>query len=239
MTGSSIIICVNASQGDPAKSLSDGGPDSARTGSRERQRRRTRTAVVVAAARMVQQGHEPTVAEAAEAAEVSRATAYRYFPTQDDLMSEAILELTLDGTGILGVSGLVDDIRRLVESVGDDVERIGAVVRRGAEWSYDNQRWLRRNLRSSLAGSAAEEGGYRRPGHRREWIELATAAVEHRMSAAGLAQLNAGLLALIGVEAIIALVDVGGYDRQTVLDTLQWAARALTETALKDAGGAR
>ena len=220
-------------------SLADGGSGSSRTGGRERQRRRTRTAVVVAAARMVQQGHEPTVSEAAEAAEVSRATAYRYFPTQDDLISEAILELTLDSTGTLGVGGLVDDMRGLVESIGDEVERVGAVVRRGAEWSHDNQRWLRRNLRSSLAGPVSKEPGYRRPGHRREWIELATATLSNRVSAADLAQLNAALSALIGVEAIIALVDVGGYDRQTVLDTLEWAARGLTETALRDSKSTR
>ncbi|MDQ6728470.1 MAG: TetR family transcriptional regulator [Actinomycetota bacterium] len=175
------------------------------------------------------------MAEAAEAAEVSRATAYRYFPTQDDLVSEAILELTLDGTGILGVGGLVEEIHRLVDSTADDAERVGVVVRRSAEWTYENQRWLRRNLRSSLAGLASEHGGYRRPGHRREWIDLATAALGDRVSAAGLAQLNAALSALMGVEAIIALVDVGGYDRTTVLDTLQWAARGLTEAALREA----
>jgi len=36
------------------------------------------------------------------------------------------------------------------------------------------------------------------------------------------------LTALICVEPIVALADVGGYDRRTVLDTLQWAAVGLT-----------
>lgn len=187
---------------------------------------------MVAAAHIVQNGQEPTVAEAAEAAEVSRATAYRYFPSQDDLVSEAILELTLDGTGTLGIGGLVGDIRRIVEDTTDDVARVGLVVRRCVEWSLDNQRWLRRNLRSSLANAASPHQTYRRPGYRREWIQEATAGLERQLTPQGIERLRAGLTVLIGVEAIIALADVGGYDRPDIIDTLAWAAQGLTMTAL-------
>jgi AcrR family transcriptional regulator len=41
-----------------------------------------------------EQGHRPTVAEVADAALVSRATAYRYFPTQEYLLFEAALGST-------------------------------------------------------------------------------------------------------------------------------------------------
>ena len=50
---------------------------------RANQKERTRAALVDAAKALVRAGAPPTVAEAAERARVSRATAYRYFPTQD------------------------------------------------------------------------------------------------------------------------------------------------------------
>src|SRR5215210_4385026 len=61
---------------------------------RVNQKRRTRAAIVAAAMELVEQGQSPTVAEVADAALVSRATAYRYFPTQEYLLFEAALEST-------------------------------------------------------------------------------------------------------------------------------------------------
>ena len=61
-------------------------------GRRDRQKLRTRRALLAAAARFLSEGRQPTVAEVAEAAEISRATAYRYFPTQDSLLAEAPID---------------------------------------------------------------------------------------------------------------------------------------------------
>src|SRR5262245_59503744 len=55
---------------------------------RANQKQRTRAAIVEAAGRLLRRGGTPTVAEAAEEAKVSRATAYRYFPTPEDLLLE-------------------------------------------------------------------------------------------------------------------------------------------------------
>src|SRR5215472_9715685 len=52
------------------------------------QRNRTRAAISEAATALLREGSPPTVAEAAERALVSRATAYRYFPTQESLLLE-------------------------------------------------------------------------------------------------------------------------------------------------------
>ena len=61
---------------------------------RVNQKRRTRAAILTAAVELLEQGQSPTVAEVADAALVSRATAYRYFPTQEYLLFEAALEST-------------------------------------------------------------------------------------------------------------------------------------------------
>src|SRR5690242_5629770 len=55
---------------------------------RANQKERTRSAIVAAAAEQFRRGTRPTVAEAAAAARVSKATAYRYFPTQEALLIE-------------------------------------------------------------------------------------------------------------------------------------------------------
>ena len=56
---------------------------------RANQKARTRAAIVDAAERLRKtEGETPTVARAAEEAGVSRATAYRYFPTQEALLVE-------------------------------------------------------------------------------------------------------------------------------------------------------
>src|ERR1700712_5586787 len=84
-------------------------PETAQPGGRSAQKRRTRRALVDAAALLVTEGIVPTVAQAAERADVSRATAYRYFPTQGSLL--------------VHVSTPLEDLRRVLEQ-GDDEEGV-------------------------------------------------------------------------------------------------------------------
>src|SRR6516162_5155568 len=57
---------------------------------RANQRERTRSAIMEGARKLLRDGKIPSVADAAEMAMVSRATAYRYFPTQSALIQEAV-----------------------------------------------------------------------------------------------------------------------------------------------------
>src|SRR5688572_2075084 len=59
---------------------------------RTQQKRRTRRLLLATATGLIAAGKEPTVAEVADAADVSRRTAYRYFPTQDQMLVEAALD---------------------------------------------------------------------------------------------------------------------------------------------------
>jgi AcrR family transcriptional regulator len=59
---------------------------------RARQKRRTRALLLRSAVDLIQRGEVPTVTSVADAADVSRRTAYRYFPTQEQLLAEASLE---------------------------------------------------------------------------------------------------------------------------------------------------
>src|ERR1700722_10103316 len=59
---------------------------------RKKQRQRTRADLLRAARKIVEQGGQPTVAEVADAAGISRATAYRYFSKPGDMVREALLD---------------------------------------------------------------------------------------------------------------------------------------------------
>src|ERR1700749_4381865 len=93
---------------------------------RDRQTRRTKRALLAAADEIFAEGRVPTVADVAERADVARATADRYFPTQDALLLE---------TPFLGDSNpmrtRVDD----VAGIADPADRIAEAVRRGAAWT--------------------------------------------------------------------------------------------------------
>ena len=56
---------------------------------RVQQKGRTRRALLEAAVQLVTSGAQPTVAQVADAAAVSRRTAYRYFPTQEQMLEGA------------------------------------------------------------------------------------------------------------------------------------------------------
>jgi len=68
--------------------------DTEKTG-RPNQRRRTRKDLLLAASRLLKQGRKPSLEEIAEEAIVSRATAYRYFPSVEALHREAPLRMML------------------------------------------------------------------------------------------------------------------------------------------------
>ena len=77
---------------------------------RTRQKERTRKALVAAARGLVAEGKTPTVEEAASAADISRTTAYRYFPSQRMLLVAAhprLLGRHADNPGWLRFVGAV------------------------------------------------------------------------------------------------------------------------------------
>ena len=118
-------------------------------------------------------GEGATVEDVAAAAGVSRATAYRYIPNRNALLKELTLVRTLQS-----VNGPVDDVRRICATTADHAERVEAVVRRMAAWSYAEQARLRVNLRLSLESDEAGEPTYHRPGYRAEWISAALAPLK-------------------------------------------------------------
>ena len=193
------------------------------------QKRRTRAAIVSAAAELVRQGKSPTVAQVADAALVSRATAYRYFPSQEYLLAEAALE---------SIRGDVDEILSPVESVDDPTLRLDAVVRALQQKTVEQEAGFRALLRLSLEQpfertDGPESGVPGRRGARRlDWIEQALAPVWDGLDSETRGRLLGALSLCMGIEAVVVLRDICGYSAGEAIEVSAWAAQAIPQTGL-------
>jgi AcrR family transcriptional regulator len=190
---------------------------------RTRQKQRTRDALLLAARDLVAQGGSaPTVEAAAEAASVSRTTAYRYFPTQRALLVAAHPETT--------VSTLVPD------DAGDDPEaRLVGAVDAFIRIVLDTERQQRTMLRLSLDPQTSSESLPLRKGRAITWFEEALAPLRSRISDVEIHRLALCVRSAVGIESLIWLTDVAGLTRDEAAERMLWSARALFLQALKDA----
>jgi AcrR family transcriptional regulator len=189
---------------------------------RERQTRRTKRALLAAADEIFGENRVPTVAEVAERADVARATAYRYFPTQEALLLE---------TSYLGDSEPLRSLPSLVDEIPDPAERLAEAVRRGAEWTLGREARLRAVLRMSLDPDA----GVQRPARRRAYIAQLLADVKEELPADAYERLAGSLTLLLGIDPIVSLRDNGDVPPERIPDVLAWTARSLVASALEQA----
>lgn len=190
---------------------------------RAQQKQRTRQALVAAARDLVALGgRPPTVAEAAEAAAVSRTTAYRYFPTQKSLLVAAHPEM--DATSMLP------------GDVGDDPEeRLAAAVRAFLAMVVDTEPQQRTMLRLSLETDAPSRPLPLRQGRAIGWFVEALAPLTAELGADGVRRLAIAVRAVAGVEALVWLTDIAGLSREEAVEQMVWSAVALVRRTVQDA----
>lgn len=193
-----------------------------RTGERIAQKQRTRGRLLEAGAQLLSAGATPTLDDVASAAGISRATAYRYFGTENLLVVEVAL------TNALGaIDGPLNEVREICSTIHDHEDRVEAVVRCMGQWAWDHQSALRITMAHSL------DGGYQRPGHRAEWIDLTLAPALPELTSDAASQLRRALFLLFGLDPLLSLNDLLHLDRAEALNTLAHTARALTQAALR------
>jgi AcrR family transcriptional regulator len=185
---------------------------------RDSQKRRTRKALVEAAGRLIAEGRRPSVAEAADAAEISRRTAYRYFPSAEQLSVEAALEATRQNMELSIEAGQVD------EPVADRVARLVDALSR---MTLQNEALLRQIIRFTIDRDAIEPGVPPRPSRRLEYIERALTPLQAALDQDELDRLTHALAVVMGIESTIVLRDICGLESAEILRVQHWAARAL------------
>jgi AcrR family transcriptional regulator len=186
-------------------------------------RRRTRRAIIDAASRLIAEGVLPTVGAAAQAAEVSRATAYRYFPTQQALLVEARLQAAVEPPDASAATAITDP-----------AERVVALVQTVSDWAYEHESHLRLLLRMSLERDGDGETAFRRPATRLGLIDQSLASLEDRLSDQSLARLRNALALLFGIDPVVTFTDICRIPRTEAQEVLTWAARTLIRGAMND-----
>jgi AcrR family transcriptional regulator len=193
---------------------------------RPNQKTRTRKDLLQAASRLMKQGRTPTLEEVAEAALVSRATAYRYFPSIEALLVEAAVDVAVPEP-----EELFGD-----ESPRDPVARLQRVDTALHDMILANEALLRTMLAHTIQqGIGIDESGKlpRRQNRRTPLIEAALEPARHQFKPAALRELTRALALVMGPEAVIVIRDVLQLGDAEARRMKRWVIRALVEAARK------
>jgi AcrR family transcriptional regulator len=188
--------------------------------------------MLATAIRLMQDGLVPSVSDVAGAAEVSRATAYRYFPSQA-AMVQAVVDEAL-GPILAWRAGEAEAEQRVSELFGFAFPRMleyEATHRAALSQALDQ--WTRRQ-----AGTLGGETLIVR-GNRKTLLREALAPLSRQIGAQTFDKLAQSLSLIFGIEAIIVLKDIWGMDDDKVRKVAQWAAHALVAAAVAEASSGK
>jgi AcrR family transcriptional regulator len=187
---------------------------------RTAQKQRTRAALVAAAREIVGSGGTPTVEAAADAAMISRTTAYRYFSNQRALLAAA--------------HPVTDMLSLLPANAPSDPEaRVELVVKKFLKLLLHDEQQQRTMLRLSLepAGDEPHELPLRQ-GRAIGWLTEALEPARVSLGDEGLKRLVLAIRSTAGIEAFVWLVDVAGLSRQEAVKQMRWSVTQLCRGAL-------
>jgi AcrR family transcriptional regulator len=198
-------------------------PPPANTG-RSNQRRRTRKDLLEAASRLMRNGAKPSLEEIAEAALVSRATAYRYFANLDDLLIEAALDMRMPEPETMFPPGEPENPLARLGRVDDAFDAMMAA----------NEATLRLMLSSAVQRPRnGPDDPPRRQNRRSPLIEAALAPWRDTFEPAAFDRLNKALALVVGTEGMIVFKDVLALDDDEAKAVKAWAMAALVAAARK------
>lgn len=187
--------------------------------------------LIETAMRLIQEnGHIPSVAEVAVRSNVSRATAYRYFPSRSALVT-AVIDISL-GPVRSFASDSPDGRRRVHDLFMETFPRFKEFepqLRAAAQLTLEQWALERAGL--------LEEEPYRR-GHRVRILQHAIAPLAPQLTPKVRQMLHHALSVVYGIEPYIILKDIWGLPDREVERIALWMADALIDAALREAKGA-
>ncbi len=189
---------------------------------RANQKQRTRSAIVDAARGLAKGGTEITMPAVAEAALVSEATAYRYFPDLPSLLREALAGVWLSPAEAL----------QPVAGSDDPVERVGYAT----SYLLQHVQAYQGAVRATIAADITRPGAASlRPGQRFGLIDAALAPVERswgQQNPAAFESLKRELAIVMSAEALFTLTDLCGLSPDEAIARAVHAAQTITAAAL-------
>lgn len=195
---------------------------------RANQRRRTRKDLLEAAARLIKDGRTPSLEEVAQAALVSRATAYRYFPSMEALLREAALDVqTPDAEALFADDPSTDPVARL--------EKVDAVLDETLRANEHAFRMMLANAMERIVRGEAGDGAAVRQNRRTPLIEAALEPARDQLDPKAAKLLAHTLAIIIGTESMVATRDVLQLSAADARKVRRWAIGALVAAARKGA----
>ncbi|HWA37667.1 MAG TPA: TetR/AcrR family transcriptional regulator [Burkholderiales bacterium] len=177
------------------------------------------------AVKLVRRGRIPSVAEVAQSAGVSRATAYRYFPSRSKLVSAVIAEA-------------LGPVRRAVPQQGDAKARLHELLDRTYSRFKEYEPHMRAGLQLALEHQSLEKAGlleeepFRR-GQRTKILDTTLAPLKAKLPKKDYDRLLKALAVVYGIEPMVILKDIcGASDRETEA-VVRWMMDALVDSALR------
>jgi AcrR family transcriptional regulator len=188
---------------------------------RANQKLRTRNAIVQAAVELSRTGREVTMPEVAQAALVSEATAYRYFPDLASLLREAMAgQLPAEAETLAAVAGSDDPVARIAAATEFLLRHV--LGRQGV-------------VRALIAATIVRPDQAKvRPGLRYGLIDSALAPLDATLPAEAVTQLKRDLAVVVSAEALFSLTDARGLDPEEAIASIVHTAVTLTRAALRD-----
>ena len=196
------------------------------------QKRRTRNALLTTAARLIALGQTPSVTEVADAADISRRTAYRYFPTQDQLLTEAALEGLRPEVEAAVAALLPAGIERMGD-VAEAEARLDATVRVMQRIAQQHAPLLRTMIR--LTTGRIDEHRPARGYRRVAWLTAAVEPVRARLGKPRFERLVSALVSCVGMDSLFLLQDTRGLTLAAAERVTRWTAHALLAASVAEA----
>ncbi len=190
-------------------------------------RARTKRLLLKTAMAMFEQGSFPSITDLANASDVSRATAYRYFPTQSSL-----------------ISAVVDESLGPILSWQPQQESAEERIIELLSFAYPQMLEHEGTLRAALFISLQQWANERAPmatqsdrlvrGNRKRLLSLAVEPLKPTLSPEALQRVIHALSLVYGSEVFMVLKDIWQLEIDGIQDVTQWMAKAIIRQAKED-----
>jgi AcrR family transcriptional regulator len=192
---------------------------------RTQQKARTRQAILDAVVGLLDAGAtEPTVDQIVAAANTSRATFYRYFPSPAEALWQVVVDQWIPPA---------EEVVAPAEDVGERLRRVEAAIN-GYLFGVANatRAFERAMLDRTLSGRALPED---RPARRLTYIDAALEPIADELSADDLFLVRHALALTMGSSVVPALLDTCGLDPARAREVTAFAAEAILAEARRRA----
>lgn len=186
-------------------------------------RARTRHLLLTSAMELYDSGVFPSITELAAHAQVSRATAYRYFPTQSALITAVVAES-------------LGPILEWQPQDNDALKRISELLAFAYPQMEQHEGALRAALQLSLQQWAQATPGEKFVrGNRKRLLQLAVEPLQNKLTPEALQRVIHSFSLIYGSEVFLVLKDIWGLELENIQDVTQWVAKAIIRQAEEDA----